>query len=84
LQAFFWLSTSLRSSGEQASFMDESGEQPIDRMVLEALSLGAWRKPESPQDPPNRRSSLIVEYLLKPADTAPAPTEKPKEEPPKE
>ena len=30
------------------------------------------RKPDAPQDPSNRRISFIVEYMRKPADSAPS------------
>jgi len=40
------------------------------------------RKPKEPEDPSNRRISVIVEYLKKEAELADAPAKAPPESPP--
>jgi chemotaxis protein MotB len=63
--------------------MQNSGLRQDQVSQVRGFADQRLRKPESPQDPSNRRISLIVEYLQKPADTGSA-QEKPKEESPKE
>lgn len=63
--------------------MQNNGLRPNQVTQVRGFADQRLRKPESPQDPSNRRISLIVEYLQKPAD-APATPEKPKKESSKE
>lgn len=56
--------------------MQNSGIRPDQITQVRGFAEQRLRKPESPLDPSNRRISLIVQYINKPGDGAPASPEK--------
>jgi len=65
--------------------MQENGVDPDQVVQIRGYSDQQLRKPDSPEDPSNRRISLIVQYLAKKedGDSKGSDAPKPEEAPPK-